>query len=100
MATTGAPTGPNELARIATEIVPSGSDYGNLLAQVVQPDEFPTLASLMTSGAMEDDGNVRPALDFGLKSRPRRPQDPHFLTPACHPGPSPFTKPRWPPGTC
>ncbi|MCP3755225.1 TetR/AcrR family transcriptional regulator [Streptomyces sp. TBY4] len=101
VATTGAPTGPNELAwfeallrplarsglaaenlvatamflssavrdlaRIATEIVPSGSDYGNLLARVVQPDRFPTLASLMASGVVEDDGDVRPALDFGLK---------------------------------
>lgn len=72
MATSGAPTGPNELAwfeallrplaqsglaaenlvatamflssavrdlaRIATEIVPYGSDYGNLLAEVVQAD--------------------------------------------------------------
>ncbi|MGW1119932.1 TetR/AcrR family transcriptional regulator [Streptomyces tanashiensis] len=100
VATTGAPTGPNELAwfeallrplarsglaaenlvatamfissavrdlaRIATEIVPTGSDYGNLLAEVVQPDRFPTLASLATSGTLEDDGDVRPALDFGL----------------------------------
>lgn len=100
VATTGAPTGPNELAwfeallrplarsglatenlvatamfissavrdlaRIATEVVPSGSDYGNLLAQVIQPEQFPTLASLMESGAVEDDGDVRPALDFGL----------------------------------
>ncbi|MFE5484897.1 TetR/AcrR family transcriptional regulator [Streptomyces sp. NPDC056527] len=100
VATTGAPTGPNELAwfeallrplaqsglaaenlvatamfvssavrdlaRIATEILPSGSDYGNLLAEVVQSDRFPTLASLTTSGTLEDDGNVRPALDFGL----------------------------------
>ncbi|MGW2042284.1 TetR/AcrR family transcriptional regulator [Streptomyces virginiae] len=100
VATTGAPTGPNELAwfeallrplaqsglaaenlvatamfissavrdlaRIATEIVPSGSDYANLLAHVIQPDRFPTLASLMTAGAVEDDGDVRPALVFGL----------------------------------
>ncbi|MFD0149146.1 TetR/AcrR family transcriptional regulator [Streptomyces sp. NPDC055721] len=56
-----------DLARIATEIVPSGPDYGNLLAQVVQPDRFPTLASLMASdAAVEDDGDVRPALDFGM----------------------------------
>ncbi|WP_329386318.1 TetR/AcrR family transcriptional regulator [Streptomyces sp. NBC_01351] len=103
VATTGAPTGPNELAwfeallrplarsglaaenlvatamfvssavrdlaRIATEIAPSGSDYGALLARVVSPDRFPTLAALMASGAVEaeDDGDVRPALDFGLK---------------------------------
>ncbi|MFG2645734.1 TetR/AcrR family transcriptional regulator [Streptomyces sp. NPDC048370] len=55
-----------DLARIATEIVPSGSDYGDLLAQVVRPDRFPTLSSLMAKGAVEDDGDVRPALDFGL----------------------------------
>ncbi|WP_328941663.1 TetR/AcrR family transcriptional regulator [Streptomyces sp. NBC_00250] len=100
VATTGAPTGPHELAwfeallrplaqsglaaenlvatamfissavrdlaRIAAEIVPSGSEYGNLLAQVIQPGQFPTLASLMTSGVVEDDGDVRPALEFGL----------------------------------
>lgn len=100
VATTGAPTGPNELAwfeallrplaqsglatenlvgtamfipsavrdlaRIATEIVPSGSEYGDLLAQVIRPDQFPTLSSLMASGVVEDDGDVRPALDFGL----------------------------------
>ncbi|MFE7598683.1 TetR/AcrR family transcriptional regulator C-terminal domain-containing protein [Streptomyces sp. NPDC057494] len=55
-----------DLARIATEIVPSGSDYGDLLAEVVQAERFPTLSSLTSAAALEDDGDVRPALDFGL----------------------------------
>ncbi|MGW6917830.1 TetR/AcrR family transcriptional regulator [Kitasatospora sp. NPDC054939] len=55
-----------DLARISTEIVPAGSEYGELLTRVVRPDRFPVLASLLEADGVQDDGDVRPALELGL----------------------------------
>lgn len=60
-----------DLARIASELVPMGLSYGEVIRNVLDGDGFPTLASVIRSGTFDGAGNeqddgIKPVVTLGL----------------------------------
>lgn len=59
-----------DLARVATELDPAGAAaYGQVLAERLDPDRFPTLCSLAGTEGLDDeeDGDVTPIVRHGMQ---------------------------------
>jgi AcrR family transcriptional regulator len=57
-----------DLARIASELNPAAAtDYGRVLAERLDPKQFPIMAELAASATFDNDEDVAPMVWFGLR---------------------------------